>query len=173
MGSIYSSADAGVNTRTDAPTPVTPQEFAEAYRIGFPMTARLLMKKGLTPDLAVEISQTAWMKAWEHLAQLRNRDSLLPWVRCIALNHLRTFVKRSIRWETLENVAAFHPAVTARVESERILECCNEKQRTLLARYYLEGLSVRDIAEQDGCSELAIRLKLCRARKSAQQGLSR
>jgi RNA polymerase sigma factor (sigma-70 family) len=172
MGSIYSSADAGVNAAMDALTPVTHEEFAEAYRVGFPVTARLLMKKGLTSDLAVEISQTAWMKAWEHLAQLRNRDSLLPWVRCIALNHLRTFVNRSIKWETLENVAAVHPAVTARVESERILERCNEKQRTLLTRYYLEGLTTGDIAKQDGCSELAIRLKLCRARKSAQQGLS-
>jgi DNA-directed RNA polymerase specialized sigma24 family protein len=86
---------------------------------------------------------------------------------------LRNVVTRRMRWETLEDVAAVHPAVTARIESERILKRCNEKQRTLLTRYYLEGLTVRDIAEQDGCSELAIRLKLCRARKSAQQGLSR
>jgi len=134
------------------------QAFADAYEIGLPTLTRFLLKRGLNSDTARELAQAAWVKAWEHIPELRNLESLRWWTTAIAINLMHDAVKRRNRWQSLEKVSpAFQPSLLATIATEQILSMCTETERALLRRYYVDGQSMREIASEEGCSELATR----------------
>lgn len=144
--------------------------FADAYELGLPVLTSFLLKRGMNSDTARELAQAAWVKAWEHIPELRNIEFLRSWTTSIAINLMRDTLNRRNRWESIEKVSPlFHPSTAAAIDVEHILSVCTESERRLLTRHYLQGHSMREIARQEGCSELGARLRLLRARKSAQR----
>jgi DNA-directed RNA polymerase specialized sigma24 family protein len=51
------------------------------------------------------------------------------------------------------------------LEVARRLKACSAEQRTLLEHFYLRGETVQDIASRASCSEVAVRIRLHRARQ--------
>ena len=70
---------------------ISAKTFAEAYRHAFHATQRFLRSFGYSLEIAEEMAQAAWAKAWQHRRQLRNPESVAPWVNSIALNIIRDF----------------------------------------------------------------------------------
>src|SRR3954452_12509868 len=135
------------------------QAFADAYEIGLPRLTGFLFKRGLNSDTARELAQAAWVKAWEHIPELRNLESLRSWTTAIAINLMHDTLKRRNRWQSLEKVSpAFQPSLLATIATEQILTMCTESAMALLTRHYVDGHSIREIAREEGCSELATRL---------------
>src|SRR5580704_4556938 len=151
---------------------MTSEQYGSAYRNGFMRTVRLLIMRGLSCDSAQETAQAAWVRGWEKLAQLRDPKMVVTWINTIALNMYRTSLRREPFLEELPDVL-IPPAVNlAAIDVQRILKFCKQNDRLVLQRRYLEGHEVREIAQNHGWSETAVRVRLLRARRAAAKTLA-
>ena len=148
---------------------MTREDFAFAYEEGRPRTVRFLRSRGAESDRAADIAQAAWMRGWERMGQLRDAAKLVTWINTIALN----FYRRSLRSErshvTLEEPLYSNSVLNwAAIDLYRILEGCRVSDRAILEAQ-LNGWTAKEIAEETGVSETAIRIRMYRARKAARE----
>jgi len=158
---------------TQGQQPMTEEEYGTAYQRGFSLTVRFLVSKGLSYDSARETAQAAWAKGWERLGQLRNPSMILTWMNSIALNIHRSYIRREPLLQALPELSTPPKVNLAAIDVRRILRCCKHSDRMVLQRHYLEGYKVQEIAEQQGWTETAVRIRLLRARRTVGQRLGR
>ncbi len=152
---------------------MTQEEYGTAYQSGFNLTVRFLVSKGLSYDAARETAQAAWAKGWERLGQLRNPSMILTWMNSIALNIHRSYIRREPLLQTLPELSTSPKVNLAAIDVRRILKCCKQNDRMVLQWHYLEGYKVQEIAQQQGWTETAVRIRLLRARRTVGQRLGR
>jgi len=150
---------------------VTREEYGCAYQRGFQLTVRFLGSKGLSSDFATEVAQSAWSKGWECRRQLRDATCLLTWVNSIALNACRGVLRREQRFQSLPEISVAPRLDLAAVDVSRILDSCKPMDRLILRQHHLDERPIQDIANEYGCSETAMRIRLLRARRSARSRL--
>jgi len=144
---------------------MTSEEFAFAYRKGYPYTVRFLGVKGLPPEHAEEAAQAGWARGWERIDQLRNPDRLLQWVATIALNVYRRMLRSSKRDVTLLDIAVAPVINHAAIDVEYLLSYAG-KHRDLIESYHIDGMGVDQLAAKYSCSRTAVRIRLSRARRA-------
>lgn len=149
---------------------MTRDEYGKSYERGFNLTVRFLISRGLCGEAAEETAQAAWVKGWEHLAQLRNESMVVTWVNTIALNVYRS-VRRKPLHQELQDLPVPPQVNLAAIDADRVLSFCKAKERLVLQRHYLEGFKIKDIAQQQGWTQTAARIRLLRARCSARARL--
>ncbi|QDH69681.1 RNA polymerase sigma factor [Marilutibacter alkalisoli] len=126
-----------------------------------------------------DIAQEAFLKAWQGLDTLKNHASFLPWLRQIARNLARDYLRaarhRPMTGEGADvaiNMAA-DPAPSPtekllRTEEElvatEIISALPDDSREALLLYYREGQRSKQVAELLGLSDDAVRKRLSRAR---------
>jgi len=152
--------------------------------------------RGILPGAEVEdLAQEVFVKAYRSLGQLRSGSSLGPWLARISTtvcyDYLRgrqgrmevTFTELS-REQGEGLPAAIGEVVDPRTVreqdrslsrdlAERLLSQLSPKDRAALLLRELEGFSMADLARALGCSELAARLRLFRARRALRAMLDR
>ncbi|BDC53040.1 hypothetical protein F183_A53550 [Bryobacterales bacterium F-183] len=140
------------------------EAFSEAYAKGFHLTVRFLLSKGAPPDVAEEVSQSAWARGWEARAQLLLKEKLIPWINRIAYHRFCNDRKRVNRHSGLEEtvVAAPRQNTQERLDAGKVLEMCKPRDQKLLAQRYLAGMEMKEIAAAQGISEIAVRVRLHR-----------
>lgn len=143
------------------------EEYGQAYQKGFPITVRFLVSRGLSYDDAMETAQAAWAKGWERIDQLRDSSMVLTWMNSIALNLHRSLLRREPPFSVLPELSAPPRVNLAGIDVKRILCCVRQSDRFVLQRHYLEGYAVQEIAEENGWSDTAVRIRLLRARRAA------
>jgi DNA-directed RNA polymerase specialized sigma24 family protein len=149
--------------------PVTEAEFATGYQTGFSRTIQFLRSRGISVD-ADEFAQAAWVRGWERREQIRNPTALLVWINSIALNLWRESNRHPvIGMSDIREHASPPQNLIAVLEVARRLKACSAEQRSLLEGFYLNGDSVQDIASRAECSEVAVRIRLHRARQRLAQ----
>lgn len=151
---------------------MTREGYAQAYESGFNLTLRFLRARGIPWEKASEVSQTAWTKGWEQLAQLQNDGMVLTWVNTIALNVHRRLQRDEPDWQDLPELGTTPGVNLAAIDVARILKICGPGDRALL-RCQMSGLSPSEIAKMRGIPESAIRIRLHRARRAARQRIER
>jgi DNA-directed RNA polymerase specialized sigma24 family protein len=120
-------------------------------------------------DTAEEISQAAWMRGWERLGQLRSDELISTWVNTIALNLYRRAIRQERRLQGLKEPLYAKSTVNwAAIELRRILRFCRLPDRQLLEAQMV-GQTAEEIAQDQGVSQTAIRIRLLRARRAARQ----
>jgi len=148
---------------------MTREAYAKAYQDGLPITFRFLLSRGVHRDAAEEVSQAAWMRGWERLAQLRSDDLVSTWINTIALNIYRRAIRQERRFQTLQDPLYARSSMNwAAMELGRILRFCRLPDRQLLEAQ-MGGLTAQEIAQAEGVSQTAIRIRLLRARRAARQ----
>ena len=148
---------------------MTREAYARAYQDGLPLTLRFLLSRGVTRDTAEEISQAAWMRGWERLGQLRSDELISTWVNTIALNLYRRAIRQERRLQGLKEPLYAKSTVNwAAIELRRILRFCRLPDRQLLEAQMV-GQTAEEIAQDQGVSQTAIRIRLLRARRAARQ----
>ena len=152
---------------------MTSEEYGHAYQRGYSMTVRFLASRGLSYDAAQETAQAAWAKGWERLAQLRDPNMVLTWMNSIALNLHRSLMRREPFLQALPELSTSPKVNLAAIDVGRMLKFCKHKDRVVLQRHYLEGYKVQEIAQQQGWTETAVRIRLLRARRTACKRMSR
>jgi RNA polymerase sigma factor (sigma-70 family) len=127
------------------------------------------------PDLAADLTQETYRKAWDALAGFHGRAQFSTWLCRIAyhvfLNHLRR-PRRLVPLEERAEAAAPDPAPAAdevlgqAVEGERLRRAVlmlPEEQRFTVTALYWGERTVREVALDQGVSGVAIRKRLKRA----------
>ena len=142
------------------------------YRQTFASLFRLC---GGDADLAADLTQETYRKAWKSFGSFRGGSRMSTWLYRIAYNAFLNHVRRTRPVTELdperegrlpddapgpETIVAFDD------ESERlrraVLELPDDLRFTVGARFW-QGLSVREIAEHEGVTTVAIRKRLAKA----------
>lgn len=152
---------------------MTTEQYGTAYINGYRRTVRFLLARGLSADLAEETSQAAWAKGWERINQLRESSMILTWMNSIALNLYRSHLRHEPLFQELFEIAIPHKVNLAGIDLRRVLQTCKAKDREVLQRHYLEGYKLQEIAQVLGSTEVAVKVRLLRARRSVGKRLGR
>jgi len=154
------------------PTPImTHEEYGEVYQQGFLKTVRMLRCRGASPDVAEDVAQTAWLQGWRKLQQLRDKAALVGWINTIAVNFHRRNGSYESRYQALpEEIRGTTGIDCAPLDVAKILQMCGPGERQLF-EHQLGGLTTEEIAEKQGASPGAIRLRLLRARRAVRTHL--
>ena len=132
------------------------------------------------------------MKAFTRLDQLQNPDKLIPWLKMIANNLAKDWLKKSkpvfftdiYGGEELEDIpfeesiedvrSELNPEMAMdQQEAKRlvmeILDHLPEDQRVVIGMFYYEEMSVKDIAQTLGVSENTVKSRLSYGRKKIKE----
>jgi RNA polymerase sigma factor (sigma-70 family) len=131
-------------------------------------------------ELSRDVAQDVFLAAWRDLAQLRDPNSFLPWLRQLtrhrAYHVLRSERRRSRRFEA-DTVDALGAATDPRPSADAVMLAAEERRlltlvldelpddaREIVTLYYREGQSTAHVASLLGMSEANVRQRLARAR---------
>lgn len=140
-----------------------------------------------------DIMQDAYMKAFAHLDSFQGDTKFLPWIRKIARNTAKDWLKkkRPMLFAELRSGGDQHTPVEELFPDERsenlpdqvidqketkrllreIIEELPEDQRAAIGMFYYEEMSVKEIAEAMGVSESAVKSRLMYGRNKIEKKL--
>jgi RNA polymerase sigma factor (sigma-70 family) len=173
MGEKHGAEKGNKNTGPNGEKSMTREEYGKAYQKGYTLTVRFLVSRGLPYDSAQETAQAAWAKGWERIGQLRDHSMVLTWMNSIALNIHRSYIRREPMLQALPELSTSPKVNLAAIDVRRILKSCKHNDRMVLQQHYLEGFKVQEIAQQQGWTETAVRIRLLRARRTVGKRLGR
>jgi RNA polymerase sigma-70 factor (ECF subfamily) len=118
------------------------------------------------------------VRAYTRWRRLRRYDDPVAWVRRVALNRIRDHFRRTARGRVaLARLAARSEPVPPPPDPQPgptaagLLAGLPEQQRTAAALFYVEQLSVREVAASMGVSEGAVKYHLHAARRRLRDAL--
>src|SRR5690349_22258808 len=112
---------------------MTREEFGEVYQSGRARTIRFLLSRGAAPGLAPDIAQSAWLRGWERLSQLRDPQMIVTWVNSIALNQYRRAIRSERLHQELQQSAHGKTSLNlAAIDVARLMRVCRPPDRQLL-----------------------------------------
>ena len=135
--------------------------------------------------LAVDLSQNAWVKAWQRLEQFHGEASFPTWLSRIVTNLCLDELRRQkrARTDSIEAMEESTGPIENRMEVEKLdpieglsreelreridaaLAKLSDKHRTVIVLYEFEQLEYREIAEKMGTSIGTVMSRLFYARK--------
>ena len=137
------------------------------------------------PDVAEDIAQEAFIKAYQSIATLKDHSKFSSWLKRIAANLSRDYLKShrqsfvmfedELSLDGLSGLEPFGDTVDA-LEAEAIenelysrLYDLDLEKRNVLFLHYIYELPSKDIAERLGVSQSAVKKRLERARKALKE----
>src|ERR1051325_94436 len=108
---------------------MTRNDYGQAYIKGFERTVRFLISRGAQRDGAREAAQAGWARGWERLNQLRNEETVLPWVNAIALNADRGLLRKEAHHQPLRELTTKAGIDVAKIDVSRVLRECRPNER--------------------------------------------
>jgi RNA polymerase sigma-70 factor (ECF subfamily) len=156
-----------VNAVLDDPTLLertAPTEIEQVFRAHYERLVRSLTLACGDAEHAADAVQEAFVRAHVRWRKLRHYDDPVGWVRRVAVNLLRDQHRRSKRKDrAIARLAATPAQPTGAPEHDRLgdlLEELPRQQRTAVALYYVEGLTVAEVAEAMGLAEGSVKSHL-------------
>ena len=150
---------------------MTREEYGNVYQAGRERTIRFLLSRGAAPGLAPDIAQSAWLRGWERLSQLRDPQMIVTWVNSIALNQYRRAIRSDRMHKELQPFAHGKTCLNlAAIDVAKIFDVCRPPDRLLLEAQ-MQGVTAKEIAREQGLTETAVRIRFLRARRSARKAL--
>lgn len=154
----------------------TPANFDETFRAHYwPMVRSLAVASG-DREAAEDAVQDGFIRAYARWRRISRYEDPVGWVRHVALNRLRDHfrsVKRgaaaTARLATRTETVVAPPLPPS--ELSRVFEAIPRQQRIAAALFYVEELTVREIAESMHLSEGAVKYHLHAARRSLADAL--
>jgi RNA polymerase sigma-70 factor (ECF subfamily) len=131
-------------------------------------------------DSALDVLQEVWIKTFRGIRKLKDPGALRPWlysmVHGIAVDRIRKNSRREVaeQFQCEEFVEAEEPSF-ANEDAEAIHQALSEiglLHREVLVLYFLEDLSIADIAEVVGCSEGTVKSRMHYAKRAMREVLS-
>ena len=170
------------------------QALSEIYSSTYSTVYRVIKTLIKEEDTVYDILQDTYVKAFTSIEQLQNPEKLLPWLKMIATNKSKDWLKKkkplffteidsteeadgisfeeAIEDERKEN----HPEIVIdENEVSRlvkiILDQLPEDQRLVIGMYYYEEISVKDIATALEVSENTVKSRLVYGRKKIKESV--
>ena len=168
------------------------EALTEIYKISSPAVYKTIWVLIKDEDTVYDILQDTYVKAFTRLNQLQNPDKLIPWLKMIANNLAKDWLKKSkpvfftdiYGGEELEDIpfeesiedvrSELNPEMAMdQQEAKRlvmeILDHLPEDQRVVIGMFYYEEMSVKDIAQTLGVSENTVKSRLSYGRKKIKE----
>jgi RNA polymerase sigma-70 factor, ECF subfamily len=154
-------------------------DFDEIFRDHYDRIVRSLAVACGDREVAADAVQDAFTRAYVRWRRISRYDDPVGWIRHVALNRLRDHFRRAERGRNaVERLGgrAETPAPEPAVESldDGLLAAVAElprQQRIAVSLFYIEQLSVLEIAESMGLSEGAVKYHLHAGRERLRQHL--
>jgi RNA polymerase sigma-70 factor, ECF subfamily len=155
--------------------------FEGLYRLHVGRVFALCRRMTGDAALAEDLTQEAFVRAWEKLPSFRGESAFSTWLHRLAVNvvlgHLRARRRRdggaaiSDPAELAESLgAASHPHTT--LDLERAIERLPERARTVFVLHDVEGFRHDEIAARAGVAVGTSKAQLHRARRLLKEALS-
>ena len=158
------------------------EEMVARYRDRAYVRAYSIMRN---EDLAVDLSQNAWVKAWQRLAQFHGDASFTTWLNRIVTNLCLDELRRQkrARMDSIEEIEEATGPVENRMEIQEVdpmeriareelreridaaMDKLSDNHRTVLVLYEYEQIEYKQIAEKMGTSIGTVMSRLFYARK--------
>ena len=137
--------------------------------------------------IAEDITQEAFLKAYQRLSTLKEPQSFASWLYVITANQCKAWLRRKRTWiQSLEDTSSAQlekatysghiieenermTEETQREVVKKLLEKLQESDRTVITLYYLGGMTYEEISNFLGVSVGAIKSRLHRARQRLQK----
>lgn len=136
-------------------------------------------------DDALEIMQECFLRIYRHLHRLQDSNKFAQWVSRLVINQTNTYRVKRRKNQTeeleegfdvderalpLQGTSAANPRKAA--EKEEVFRKVNEaitelppRQRLAVLRFDVQGQTIREIAEELGCSEGAVKFNIFQGRR--------
>ena len=152
-------------------------DFDAVFQRGYSSLVRALTAICGDRELAADCVQDAFCKAYARWGKISRFDQPIAWVRHVALNSIRDDVRRRNRSRKyLPRIAqadiASPPDDPAGFELVTVLSELPKQQRVAAALFYIEQLSVAEVAEAMGLSAGAVKFHLHAARENLRIALA-
>ena len=168
------------------------EALTEIYRYSAPAIYKAVKVFIKDDDTVNDIIQDTYVKAFTRLDQLQNPDRLMPWLKMIATNTAKDWLKKSkpvlfseMGQEDTSDELSFEESIedekldqnpelaadqkeVSRLVME-ILDQLPEDQRLVVGMFYYEEMSVKDIAATLELSENTVKSRLSYARKKIKE----
>jgi RNA polymerase sigma-70 factor (ECF subfamily) len=142
----------------------------------YPAVYRLHRSLTYDADEARDLTQETFVRLWRSLDQFRGDSSLSTWLHSIAFNLvLETRRKRrptTCRWDEMDPEGAAPDSVieevVARAQGDRVRQALgrlDDEYRDAIVLYYLQGLSINEVADVLGVPAGTVKSRLTRARE--------
>ena len=129
------------------------------------------------PDLADDVVQETFTKAFAALPRFARDQRVLPWLYRVAQNGAIDQLRRRNRFQWIRlpklagtaaepRMADRYAGVSERQHIETVLRTLPPENAAALLFHALEGYSYKEIAEIQGCSLTAVRSRIARAREA-------
>ncbi|MBI3817536.1 MAG: RNA polymerase sigma factor [Planctomycetes bacterium] len=140
-------------------------EFEQLVRAAGPPLLGLLIKFTRRREIADELLQDVWLRAWREFDRMdRGRDPL-PWLRTLALNRAIDW-SRSAKWMQTRPLADSAPSrAPADAKLDVPLAGLSHHERAAILLYYQEGRAVLEIAQFLDAQPATVKTWLHRARQ--------
>lgn len=154
-------------------------EHPDAYRVlverYWSMTYSIVRRITDSHDDATDVTQEAFVRAYEHLGEFARDSKFSTWLLRVATNYALDQKRRKrarVRLQQYVPVSgssqpADSPAITRETESRlsEILRTLSRHQRLCLILKVVHDMSTSEVADILGCSEGTVRVHLHQARK--------
>ncbi len=150
------------------------KEFKELYENNYSFIFKFLLKLCGSNELADELTQETFFRAFMNIAALRDREKASAWLCSIAKNAFRAHMNSHKRLRPLEdaahlsdgeNIAASYAEREIAAEAFRILEALEEPYRDVFKLAVFGDVSFKDISALYGKSESWARVTYYRAKQ--------
>jgi RNA polymerase sigma-70 factor, ECF subfamily len=128
-------------------------------------------------DTALDVLQDVWLKVFRGIRKLKDPGSLRPWLYSIthgvAVDRIRRNYSREKAEQTqIEDFNDFEEPSFAEEDAEEVHRALSQlglKHREVLVLYFLEDLSLAEIAEVVGCSEGTVKSRMHYAKRAMKE----
>jgi len=164
-----------VNVPADAVGVVT---LDTLFRAHYARLVRALTLANGSREAAADAVQEAFVKAHLNWARIQRYDDPVAWIRRIAINRLRDDHRHLVRKQrAVDRLAVQQPTVTS-IETSHdadlqwMLAQLSRQQRLALALFYVDELTVAEVAAAMRLSDGAVKFHLHRGRERLREVLS-
>lgn len=146
------------------------EDFEAFYRREYPRAVGLALALTGRRHLAEEIAQDAFIAAMRHWQKIAGYDQPAAWLRRVVINRATSVLRRGLvevralprLWAETTDVPEIAPAAGQVWTAVRRLP---RRQAQAVALFYLEDMSLEEIAEVLDCSPGTVKAHLHRARE--------
>jgi len=147
---------------------LTPRNVEALFRQSYRSIVQSLALAGGDLAAAEDATQEAFAQAWVRWNRISRYDNPGAWVRRVAINKLRNAHRSRVRGEAAVQRMSSAPAEVSPGEPESDLiaglQRLPYKQRLCAVLFYVDGLSMAEVAQTVGISQGSVSQHLSRAR---------